>query len=127
MNEQEIGRKIKGYLDSGMADMKPGTVFGLRRARELALSRLGELEHAPELALAGASRSLFGGRSLFAGARVLVGVLLLAGGVLAYQYWQPAQPTADIEETDAALLASDLPIDAYLDQGFQAWLKHAEP
>ena len=30
----------------------------------------------------------------------------------------------DIEETDAAILTSDLPIDAYLDRGFQNWLKH---
>lgn len=127
MNEQEIGRKIKGYLDSGVAELKPGTVFGLRRAREFALSRLGELEHAPELSLAGAGWGLFSGRRLFAPVRIVIGVLLFAGGVVAYQYWQSAQQATDIEETDAALLASDLPIDAYLDQGFQAWLKHAEP
>jgi len=30
----------------------------------------------------------------------------------------------EIAETDAAILSSDLPIDAYLDRGFQVWLKH---
>jgi hypothetical protein len=29
---------------------------------------------------------------------------------------------SELEETDAAILSSDLPIDAYLDRGFQNWL-----
>ena len=32
---------------------------------------------------------------------------------------------AKAEEIDAMLLSSELPIDAYLDRGFQAWLKTA--
>ncbi|TMH18595.1 MAG: DUF3619 family protein [Betaproteobacteria bacterium] len=38
-----------------------------------------------------------------------------------------AQQARDIEETDAAILSSELPIEAYLDRGFQAWLKRSEP
>ena len=30
---------------------------------------------------------------------------------------------AEIEEIDAAVLTGDLPLDAYLDKGFDAWLK----
>ena len=37
--------------------------------------------------------------------------------------WQQRQGAAEVEELDAQLLTSDLPIDAYLDQGFAAWLK----
>ena len=33
----------------------------------------------------------------------------------------------EIAETDAAILTSDLPIEAYVDRGFQNWLKHSEP
>jgi len=54
-------------------------------------------------------------------------VVLLVAGILSYQYWQAEQQAHDIEETDAAILASELPIEAYLDEGFQAWLKHSEP
>jgi hypothetical protein len=54
-------------------------------------------------------------------------VLLVVGGVLSYQYWQTVQQARDIEETDAAILTSELPIEAYLDRGFQAWLKRSEP
>ena len=40
-----------------------------------------------------------------------------------YNQWQAYQQMKDLEETDAAILSSDLPIDAYLDRGFQNWLK----
>jgi len=127
MNEHEIANKIKAYLDRGTAELKAGTVFRLQRARETALSRLTEPRRAPELVLAGAGGRAFGGRRFFADARMWIGVLLLVGGVLSYQYWQAAQQARDIEETDAAILASELPIEAYLDRGFQAWLKRSEP
>jgi hypothetical protein len=37
--------------------------------------------------------------------------------------WQQSQRAAELEEIDALLLTDDLPIDAYLDRGFQNWLK----
>ena len=55
----------------------------------------------------------------------LAGILIGVGALLGWQQWQAWQQQLDIEETDAAILTSDLPIDAYLDHGFQAWLKHA--
>lgn len=127
MNEHEIANKITGYLDRGTAELKPGTAFKLQRARQQALSRLTEPVRAPELVLAGAGGGTFGGRRLFAHARVWIGVALVVGGIVAYQYWEAVRQAHDIEETDAAILSSELPIEAYLDQGFQAWLKHPEP
>jgi hypothetical protein len=126
MNEHEIAKKITTYLDRGTADLKAGTAFKLLRARQLAVSRLGE-QTRPALALAEAGGGSFGERRFLADARLWISVLLIVGGVLGYQYWQTAQQQRDIEETDAAILASELPIEAYLDQGFEAWLKHSEP
>ena len=37
--------------------------------------------------------------------------------------WQQNQRAAEVEELDAMLLTDELPIDAYLDRGFQNWLK----
>ena len=37
--------------------------------------------------------------------------------------WQESQRLADVVEIDTQLLTDDLPIDAYLDRGFQTWLK----
>ena len=128
MNDQnEIAKKITGYLDRATAELKPGTAYKLQLARQEALSRLAEPRRVSELVLAGAGGGTLGGRRFFADARIWVGVLLIVGGVLSFQYWQSVQQAHDIEETDAAILSSDLPIEAYLDRGFQAWLKRSEP
>ena len=126
MNEQETAKKITSYLDRGTARLKAGTAFKLQRARQNALGRLSP-QRAPEFVLAGAGGVSFGGRRLFADARIWIGLLLLVGSIISYQYWQAAQQARDIEETDAAILSSELPIEAYLDRGFQAWLKRSDP
>ena len=43
-----------------------------------------------------------------------------------YQQWQAYQQVNDLVELDAQILSSDLPIDAYLDQGFRNWLTSDE-
>ena len=125
MNEHEIAKKITGYLDRGTAELKAGVAFRLQRARQLALSQLSE-QQAPQLALAQPGGGSFGSHRFLAATRLSVAVLLLVAGVFAYNYWE-TQQTRDIEETDAAILSSELPIEAYLDRGFEAWLKHPEP
>jgi len=126
MNEHEIANKITTYLDRGAADLKAGTLYKLQRARAAALAKLSEPQTASELALAG-SRGTLAPRRAFADLRIWLGILVLVGGIVSYQYWQSLQQARDIEETDAAILSSDLPIEAYLDRGFQAWLKRSEP
>ena len=131
MNDNEIPSKIARYLDAGTAGLKAGTAYRLQLAREQALARLAEPERASQLALsgAGAGGGGFGERPvrMIADVRVWVGILLIVGGTLFYQYWQTAQQTREIVETDAGILTSDLPIEAYVDRGFQNWLKRSEP
>ncbi len=55
-------------------------------------------------------------------AMILVILVALGSGLLGE--WQH---TADLEEVDSALLADDLPIDAYLDRGFDAWVQNDSP
>src|SRR3982750_1835697 len=129
MNEHEKAKKITRYLDSGTASMRAGTAYKLQLARQQALARLGgQPEHAMELTLAGAggARVRRGGAGATR-APVWVGIITLTAGLLFYQHWQTVQQTREVEETDAALLASELPIEAYLDRGFQRWLTHSEP
>jgi hypothetical protein len=128
MNEREIAKKLTGYLDRGAAAVRPGIAYRLQVAREKALARAAEPRRAADLRLASAGGGNFHDRRhLLADVRIWISVLLLVGGVLYFQYWQSLQQSREIEDTDAAILSSELPIEAYLDRGFQTWLTHYEP
>ena len=125
-----FSKKITTYLDQGVADLKAGTAYRLQLARAEALARLSDPRRAPEtrLAVAGAgggSGTASGGRGLSGRGRLWIGIALIVAAGFGFQQWQAYQQLNDIEETDAAILSSELPIDAYLDRGFQNWLKRA--
>jgi hypothetical protein len=124
-SEEEFVGKIKTYLDQSAADLAPGVAYRLREMRMLALDRLGVYQVAPQrvLSTAGVHGLMSVGRSRLAAFTVALGVLLLGVSVLGYQQWHVYQQIKEFEELDAQILSSDLPIDAYLDTGFQAWLK----
>ena len=126
-----FAKKITTYLDHGIADLKPGTSYRLQLARAEALARLADPQLAPErraaLAQAGnGSGTASAGRGASRpGWWLWIGIALIVAAGFGYQQWQAYQQLYDIEETDAAILSSELPIDAYLDRGFQNWLKRA--
>jgi len=126
-NDKEIAGKITAYLDAGTKELKSGTAYRLQQARAAALARLQDPMRSPEAALAGAGGTLGGSRPFYAQVRFWIGVALIAAAGFGWQQWQAYQAINEAEEIDAQLLASDLPIDAYLDRGFQAWLKTAAP
>ena len=125
-----FSKKITTYLDQGVADLKAGTAYRLQLARAEALARLADPQRAAQtrLAVAGAgsgSGTASGGRGLSGRGWLWIGIALIVAAGFGFQQWQAYQQLNDIEETDAAILSSDLPIDAYLDRGFQNWLKRA--
>jgi len=131
-DEDQFGNKISTYLDRSAASIKPGTAYRLQLARQEALARLGDPVRIGELQLAGAhahggSGNGPTGRGFRLTTRIWLGVLLIVVAGLAFKQWQDYQyqQLRDLEETDAAILSSDLPIDAYVDRGFQNWLKRA--
>ena len=126
-NDKEIAGSIKTYLDAGTKELKSGTAYRLQQARAAALARLQDPMRSPEAALAGAGGTLGGSRPFYAQVRFWIGVALIAAAGFGWQQWQVYQAINEAEEIDAQLLSSDLPIDAYLDRGFQAWLKTAAP
>lgn len=118
MNELQFGNRIRQALNRRSAQISPVAAERLRAAREQALSRqrVEQPEHA--IALAGAHSGL-GGFSL----RWLLPAAVLVLGLSAIYVWQQSFRVAEVEDVDTRLLTDDLPIDAYLDKGFQAWLK----
>jgi hypothetical protein len=127
----DFARKIAAHLDRGTADLKAGTAYRLQQGRGAALERLaGAPAAAPALAgahtLAGRPGHGTHGRSLWSSGRLWLGIALIAAAGVGYQQWLAYQHLSELEETDAALLSSDLPIDAYLDRGFQNWIKTSD-
>ena len=124
MNEQdELGRRIAGLLDDGADGVGPAQRERLRAARKLALEKHHESRAralVPSLATGIGNlteRRVFGIQYLIPMAALVLG---LAG--VAYMHYTPTNEIADI---DAGLLTDDLPINAYLDQGFDSWLKRS--
>ena len=121
MNELYFARRIRQHLDQS-TQLERATADKLRSARELALSRQRP-EPAPVVAWAD---NVFGNGWGWAGvsARVLLPAAALIVALAGIYNWQEKQRLAEIVELDSQLLTDDLPIDAYLDRGFQNWLKN---
>jgi hypothetical protein len=115
MNQDDFARRIIGRLDPHLAKLPEGIVKQLADARVSALQ--GRPMPTPlHLRLAGwvASHRLLGAAlpALFA--------LVVVGAVFFLQ----SEPAHDPFDVEAALLADELPIHAYTDPGFDAWLRH---
>ena len=120
MNEQLFANKICQVLDRATR-VDPAIAERLRAARERALDAR-RVERAPALAWADNVLGSVGGHGGL-WLRFLLPTIFLVLSVAGIFTWQQNQRLAEIEEIDAELLTDDLPIDAYLDRGFEAWLK----
>jgi hypothetical protein len=122
-DEAQVAYRIKHYLDLGAEELDPAIARRLRLARGKALDRVPV--SAARLHLAGFGHFHVDG--FWPALRSVVGLLVVALGVAALSYWSELDQVAETEEVDTALLADELPINAYLDRGFDAWLKTSSP
>jgi len=120
MNEDRFGEHVRQLLNQG-TDIDAATAERLRAARELALSRQRP-EPVPALRWADNVLGSFGGWGGFS-LRLLLPAVLLVAAVTTLYTWQQNQSALESAEIDAELLSDELPIEAYLDRGFQDWLK----
>jgi hypothetical protein len=125
MNEPQFGNKIRQVLNQG-TQLDGKTLSRLRLAREKALRQQLVAKPAHGFAWVDNVVGDFGGVGGFS-LRVLLPMAVLIGGLLAISGWQQNLRVAEVEEIDALLLSDDLPLDAYLDKGFEAWLKKRSP
>lgn len=128
LNEQRLANRIRPALNHGTR-LDARILERLRAAREQALEhrRVAPAgERVPELDWSAVSDT--GALARFGGLgglslRFILPTALMIAGVIAVYTWQQEQRAVEVEELDAQLLTDDLPIDAYLDRGFEAWLK----
>ncbi|MCU0897609.1 MAG: DUF3619 family protein [Burkholderiales bacterium] len=131
MNELQFSRQIKARLDEGLA-LPAETLERLRATRERALARQKVRGVASGAVPAGAHAAARTGGPAQVLVRYILPALILVAALFGFNAWQQAQreallavdPEAEAAaQVDANVLKSDLPIDAYLDKGFQAWLQ----
>jgi hypothetical protein len=125
MNEQELAKQIVQHLDQGLEQIKQGSLYKLQSARMAALSHYRETPRSV-FAPAWATNVAFNvSQSRHFNLRNLLAAGLLLLGMIGITYWQVAMQGDDLAEIDANLLSGELPINAYLDSGFEAWLKRS--
>lgn len=118
MNEREFANKIKQDLNYGTGRLSAQVSTRLKQAREQAMAAFSaQSVAAPGYAYAGHS-----GHSHMhpIASRKWLPFALITLALLGALYWQ--QEMAHEENVDVALLSSDLPLNAFVDQNFQAWL-----
>lgn len=125
-SEHDLGRNIARHLDEGLARLDEATRARLLAARKVALSSYRE-QAAPAgvRAWAGHAVDRFAAHHRHA-VRYTVGALALVIALIGITYWQAGSgPGNDLADIDAKILADELPINAYLDKGFDSWLKRS--
>jgi len=122
-NEREFALRLCLHLDLAAADLAPATAQRLRIARENALAHAAG---APlRIGLAGGGFASVD--ELVPALRAIAAVAALALAAGGFSYWKSLEQASEFAEVDTALLADELPINAYLDQGFPQWLKRSAP
>lgn len=120
-SERQGLQTIRRALDRGAREIDPSVSAQLVQARERALAGM---RRETGLQLAGHPGKV--GHSLAPRLRVAFALVGLSLGIFGAYYWSPFDQGDDrvdeVAEVDSALLTDDLPVDAYADQGFQAWL-----
>jgi len=122
--EKDFAQRIVRELDRGSRELDRSTLLRLSEARNQALDLYRQ---APALQLVMAGGHLAGFDRKNTGLRYVLPLAVLLLGLAGIVYWQDSNGTdGEVADIDARLLTDDLPIDAYLDQGFDSWLKRQQ-
>jgi Protein of unknown function (DUF3619) len=117
-DELAFALKLRTRLNAGAATLDAETAARLFEARQAALKQQSQAVAGLSLVGLGRAALSFGGDVL----RPMSAALLLVAALLGADYVTSSLQLDEMEEVDSALLADDLPINAYLDRGFDTWL-----
>jgi len=125
MNERDLGARWKLDLDRSLEDIPPRVLQRLESAREAAVERARPAEATQGFSWSVAGARLLGDPTRRLGTRYWLPLAALLTGLAVIYYWHVVSAPQDAEELE--LLAGELPPNAYLDQGFDHWLKVSSP
>lgn len=127
--DHDFAHRLGRALDERVDAIPATTAERLAAARREALARrklaaaAGMREPSPKAAALEALRSLLGGAPEWMGRTAVAAPLLaIAIGISSVADYQHEQHLQEVAELDAAVLADELPLTAYLDHGFNAYL-----
>jgi hypothetical protein len=133
MNTDDVNfaYKVRHALDEQLDQLPPSTTERLSAARKIALTR--KKPHAPALvaqhAVAGndsrMGASFLQPFSWIGRFGVVLPLLALAAGLVGIYQFEQQQHISELAELDVAVLSDELPLSAYLDHGFNAYLTQA--
>lgn len=142
--EARVAARLIGAI-AAQPPLPPDTTERLRFARQAAVERARQVRHAAGRATApvrvGTTTVLaFGGPSTglrglpFGGpvpwwqrAAALLPLVVLVAGLVGIDHWATQEQIATAADIDTALLADDLPPEAYADPGFAEFLRSEPP
>lgn len=119
--------KVRHALNEKLDDLPASTTDRLAAARKAAMAR--KKADAParvtarQNVLSAVSSHLFAEPLSWLGRMsVIVPLLLLVAGAAGIYQFEQEQQIAELAELDAAVLSDELPLSAYMDHGFNAYL-----
>lgn len=129
MNTDDINLayKIRHALNDNLDNLPASTTDRLAAARAAALARKRANATDAPVRAKQQQRASFDLGALFsmqwvARAAVVAPLLLMAAGMVGVYQYETQQRAAELAELDAAVLSDDLPLTAYTDHGFNAYL-----
>lgn len=138
--ETEFALKVRRALDENINSLPTASLDKLAAGRRTAIARkkpekvaVAAPVFAPALAGAGIAGAGIAGpgshdsghtgkRGRFSRLALAWPLLALVIGLAGIAYFEDQQRTAELADIDAAMLSDTLPLDAYLDHGFNAYL-----
>jgi len=133
MNTEDINfaYRVRHALNEKLDDLPAATTDRLAAARQAAMSR--KKAHV-EVRVTSLATATAGGRGGFMADpfgwigrfSVALPLVLLVGGMVGVYQFEQQQSIAELAELDAAVLSDELPLSAYLDHGFNAYLETRE-
>lgn len=125
--EFDFAYKVRHALNENLVALPASTTERLVSARNLALSRKKNDSPLHRIAaqgvLAGHVGSLFSGQLPWMRRMgVAIPMIVLAIGLVGIYQFEQQQRISETADIDAAVLSDELPLSAYLDHGFNAYL-----
>ncbi|MDP3785571.1 MAG: DUF3619 family protein [Undibacterium sp.] len=129
--EIDFAYKVRRAMTESTETIPASTLERLASARQLALSRQKQATPSVVFALGGVLAGNHGTqhsqKSWLKKIWITLPLLVLMIGLYAIYEHEQEQQINDLAEIDAAVLVDELPPDAYLDSGFNAYLNKEKP